>query len=35
MPVSEYNHILVAVSFAVAIFASYTALNVSVNGVPY
>ncbi|EPV5439862.1 hypothetical protein ACV7CO_004355, partial [Salmonella enterica] len=26
MPVSEYNHILVAVSFAVAIFASYTAL---------
>ncbi len=29
MPVSEYNHILVAVSFAVAIFASYTALNMA------
>lgn len=29
MPVNEYNHILVAVSFAVAIFASYTALNMA------
>ncbi|ENL4362051.1 EAL domain-containing protein [Salmonella enterica] len=29
MPVSEYNHILVAVSFAVAILASYTALNMA------
>lgn len=29
MPVSEYNHILVTVSFAVAIFPSYTAFNMA------
>ncbi|SUG45487.1 histidine kinase [Salmonella enterica subsp. arizonae] len=29
MPVSEYNHILVAVLFAVAIFPSYTAFNMA------